>query len=303
MKKIDNLPIVRLIGSTPLYRIPLECNRYIYIKLEGTNPGGSIKDRTAVGMLKRAEKQGILNENTIIVEPTSGNTGIGLALIGKALGLTVKLTMPESMSYERRKVLAAFGADLILTPAKDGMQGAVDAATAILNENSNAIMLDQFANPGNCDIHEQTTGAEILQDIGENKRITAFVASFGTGGTLTGIGRALKKYDRNTILYGVEPASSPLITGGYAGIHKIQGIGANFLPRNVDLNLIDHFMTVTDDDALRTAKRLVNEFGLFSGLSTGANVFAALEVAKTLPEGSIVVTIQPDRGDKYLSVL
>ena len=302
MLDVDSLSIIGFIGNTPLYKIKSYSDGAdVMVKLEGNNPGGSIKDRAAWGMLRRAQREGLLKDESIIVEPTSGNTGIGLALLGRALGLKVILTMPESMSVERRTILKSYGAELILTSSSEGMKGAVDAAKAILAEEKNAVMLDQFSNPGNPEAHELTTGPEIIKQIPEGKEISAFVASFGTGGTISGIGRALKKAFPMIEIVAVEPASSPLITEGRAGAHKIQGIGANFIPASLDRTVISRYMTVSDDDAINTAKALALEEGLFSGISTGANVFAALQTAKTLPRGSVVVTVQPDRGDKYLS--
>ena len=303
MKNVDDLEIMELIGGTPLYKLKNDSGgAEVWIKLEGTNPGGSIKDRAAWGMLKDAQEKGLLTENTVIVEPTSGNTGIGLAMLGKALGLKVILTMPESMSKERRAVLAAFGAELILTPASEGMKGAVAAAELVLAEDKDAIMLDQFSNPGNPRAHELTTGPEILAQLPDGKNLAAFVASFGTGGTVTGVGRAIRKEWPDAEIIAVEPASSPLITQGKAGPHKIQGIGANFVPKNLAKGEISRFMTVENEEAIETARWLAAEEGLFSGISTGANVAAALKVAEKLPKDTIVVTIQPDRGDKYLSV-
>ena len=302
MLDVDSLSIMGLIGNTPLYKIKSYSDGAdVMVKLEGNNPGGSIKDRAAWGMLRRAQREGLLKDESIIVEPTSGNTGIGLALLGRALGLKVILTMPESMSVERRTILKSYGAELILTSSSEGMKGAVDAAKAILAEEKNAVMLDQFSNPGNAEAHELTTGPEIIKQIPKGKEISAFVAAFGTGGTISGIGRALKKAFPMIEIVAVEPASSPLITEGRAGAHKIQGIGANFIPASLDRTVISRYMTVSDDDAINTAKALALEEGLFSGISTGANVFAALQTAKTLPRGSVVVTVQPDRGDKYLS--
>ena len=302
MLDVDSLSIMGLIGNTPLYKIKSDSDGAdVMVKLEGNNPGGSIKDRAAWGMLRRAQREGLLKDESIIVEPTSGNTGIGLALLGRALGLKVILTMPESMSVERRTILKSYGAELLLTSASEGMNGAVDAAKAILAEEKNAVMLDQFSNPGNAEAHELTTGPEIIKQIPKGKEISAFVASFGTGGTISGIGRALKKAFPMVEIVAVEPASSPLITQGRAGAHKIQGIGANFIPASLDRTVISRYMTVSDEDAINTAKALALEEGLFSGISTGANVFAALQTAKTLPRGSVVVTVQPDRGDKYLS--
>ncbi|MEG1501871.1 MAG: cysteine synthase A [Synergistaceae bacterium] len=302
MIKIESLPIVKLIGNTPLYKMSFKDCAEIWIKLEGTNPGGSIKDRAVFGMLQKAEKEGLLTPKTILVEPTSGNTGIGLALLGRAIGLRVILTMPDSMSIERRAVLKAFGAELILTPAKDGMSGSIAEAEKILLLDKNALMLNQFKNKGNAFAHETTTGPEIIRDLPKDRSLAAFVSSFGTGGTLSGIAKSLKSIYPNTKVYGVEPKSSPLLTEGYTGSHKIQGIGANFIPENLDVSLVDKFVSVSDEDALEMTKKLASEHGLFSGISTGANVFAALEIAKTLPKDNIVVTVQPDRGDKYLSI-
>ena len=303
MQQIDDLEILKLVGNTPLYKLKKDTGgAEVWIKLEGNNPGGSIKDRAAWGMLKRAENEGKLHEDTVIVEPTSGNTGIGLALFGKALGLRVILTMPESMSVERRTILKAFGAELVLTPAAEGMKGAAAAAESILAKEKNAIMLDQFSNPGNIWAHEMTTGPEIISQLPEGKKLAAFIASFGTGGTLSGVGRALRKEWPLVEIIGVEPASSPLITKGCSGPHKIQGIGANFVPKNLDKSIVSGFIAVKDEDALDTARWLASEEGLFSGISAGANVWAAIETAKKMPRDSVVVTVQPDRGDKYLSV-
>jgi len=301
--RVDSAEILKLVGNTPLYKLKTDTGgAEIWIKLEGNNPGGSVKDRAAWGMLRFAEDKGLLQERTVIVEPTSGNTGIGLAMLGHAIGLKVLLTMPESMSVERRTVLKAFGAELVLTPAVLGMKGAYDAAEEILKSDSNAIMLDQFSNPGNPWAHEITTGPEIISQVPSGKKPAAFVASFGTGGTISGIARALLKKWPDMRIVAVEPASSPLVTEGRFGPHKIQGIGANFVPSNLDMRIVTSFMTVKDEDALMTARWLAAEEGLFSGISAGANVWAAREIAGTLPQDSLVVTIQPDRGDKYLSV-
>ncbi len=303
LKDIDGLEIMRLVRGTPLYRLNCDTGgAEVCIMLESRNPGGSIKDRAAWGMLRDAQKRGLLTEKSVIVEPTSGNTGIGLALLGRALGLPVVLTMPESMSVERRAVLAAFGARLELTPAAEGMAGAVGRARAILAENPDAVMLDQFSNPGNPLAHELTTGPEILEQLPEGKRLAAFVASFGTGGTVTGVARALRRKFPDVRVVAVEPASSPLVTRGRSGQHAIQGIGANFVPACLAVDEIDEFTTVSDCEALETARRLASEFGLFSGISTGANVAAALKAAAKLPRGCAVVTVQPDGGDRYLSV-
>lgn len=303
LKNVDSLEIMSLVGNTPLYKLKKDTGgAEVWIKLEGVNPGGSIKDRAAWGMLREAQRKGLLTEKSTIIEPTSGNTGIGLAMLGSALGLPVVLTMPESMSEERRAVLSAFGAKLVLTPEEDGMAGAVTAARRMLADDPYAIMLDQFSNPGNPLAHELTTGPEIIKQLPNGKNLLAFVASFGTGGTVTGVGRALRRVFPDIRVIAVEPASSPLLTKGISGPHKIQGIGANFIPDNLAVDEIDEFMAVGDEDALCTAKRLAVEEGLFSGISTGANVWAAVKAAAELPRDGVVVTVQPDRGDKYLSV-
>ena len=253
-------------------------------------------------MLKRAELRGDLKSDTVLVEPTSGNTGIGLALLGRAMGLRVVLTMPESMSVERRTILSSFGAELILTPAKEGMQGSVNAACEFLSKEKNALMLDQFSNEGNPWAHEMTTGPEILRQVPKDKKIAAFVAGFGTGGTVSGVGKVLRKEFPDVRIIAVEPLASPIVTEGRSGPHKIQGIGANFVPKNLDRSTVASFERVSDEDALATARWLASEEGLFNGISTGANVWAALQEAKKLPPDNIVVTVQPDRGDKYLSI-
>ncbi len=301
--KVNDIEILRLIGNTPLYKLKIDTGgAEVWVKLEGSNPGGSIKDRAVWGMLKRAELKGDLKRDTVLVEPTSGNTGIGLALLGRAMGLRVVLTMPESMSVERRTILSSFGAQLLLTPASKGMQGAVDAACEFLSKEKNALMLDQFSNEGNPWAHEMTTGPEIISQIPEGKKAAAFVAGFGTGGTISGVGRVLRREFPDIRIIAVEPLSSPLVTEGRAGPHKVQGIGANFVPKNLDKGVVTAFERVSDEDALNTAKWLASEEGLFSGISTGANVWAALQEAKSLPKESVVVTVQPDRGDKYLSI-
>ncbi|MEK0452566.1 MAG: Cysteine synthase [Synergistaceae bacterium] len=301
--KVDDIEILKLIGNTPLYKLKTKTGGAgVWIKLEGSNPGGSIKDRAVWGMLKMAELKGDLKSDTVLVEPTSGNTGIGLALLGRAMGLRVVLTMPESMSVERRTILSSFGAELILTPAREGMQGSVNAACEFLSKEKKALMLDQFSNEGNLWAHEMTTGPEILRQIPKDKKIAAFVAGFGTGGTVSGVGKVLRSEFPDVRIIAVEPLSSPIVTEGRSGPHKIQGIGANFVPKNLNRSTVARFERVSDEDALATARWLAAEEGLFSGISTGANVWAALQEAKKLSEDSIVVTVQPDRGDKYLSI-
>lgn len=304
MIEIDDLDILKLVGNTPLYKLKSSPKRAdVWMKLEGSNPGGSIKDRAVWGMLKKAQEEGRLREETVLIEPTSGNTGIGLALLGRAMGLRVVLTMPESMSVERRTILSSYGAELVLTPAAEGMQGAVNRAHDLLLKEKNGLILDQFSNEGNPWAHEVTTGPEIISQLPEGAVPAAFVCAFGTGGTISGIGRALLKKFPNIGIIAVEPSSSPLVSEGRSGPHKIQGIGANFIPGNLDKSVVTRFEKVGDDKALATARWLAAEEGLFSGISAGANVFAALAEARKLPPHDIVITVQPDRGDKYLSVL
>ncbi len=301
MFKVDRLPLREHLGNTPFFVIPSRPGRAkVLLKLEGQNVGGSVKDRAAWGMLRYAEKEGFLREGTTLVEPTSGNTGIALAMLGRAMGLRVMLTMPASMSNERRAVLAAYGAELVLTPAGEGMKGAISRARQLVAEEPGAYMPDQFSNPGNPWAHRVTTGPEILRDL---KGVTpaAFVAGIGTGGTLSGTGRALRGVYPEVQVIGLEPASSPVLSGGVSGVHNIQGIGAGFVPDNLDRALLNRVMTVSDEDAFETTRWLAGTHGIFSGISAGANVWAALEVAGSFPEDQAVVTIICDRGDKYIS--
>lgn len=298
--KIDGLQISGLIGSTPFFKLETENGVTVWIKLEGTNPGGSVKDRAAWGMLRFAERDGLLKDGAVIVEPTSGNTGISLAMLGRALGFRVILTMPESMSVERRAVLAAYGAELVLTPAADGMRGAVEKARVLEKEVPGAFVPDQFSNPGNPWAHSVTTGPEILAAL-KGVAPSVFVAGVGTGGTLSGAGSALKAAFPEVRVVAVEPEKSPLLSGGKAASHGIQGIGANFIPDNLDLSLLGGVVDVPDEAAQDTARWLARDKNLFTGISTGANVWAALELAKDLKPGEHIVTISPDRGDKYLS--
>lgn len=296
---VDEVILNKFIGRTPGLRLPHE-NGIIFAKLEGNNVGGSIKDRAVWGMLKYFEQTGRLKENTTIVEPTSGNTGIALAMFGAALNMRVILVMPESMSLERRAILAAYGAKLELTPAADGMIGAIKRAEQIVKEMPGAVMLDQFSNPGNPWAHMVTTAPEILLDV-EGLEIAAFVAGVGTGGTLTGVGKVLKKVFPNIQIVAVEPAKSSVLSRGPIGPHAIQGIGAGFIPKNLDLSLVDQVVKVSDEDAIEMTRYMAREKGLFLGISSGANLWAAGELLKSLQENSIVVTVAPDRGDKYLS--
>jgi len=301
MLKTDNLQIMDLIGRTPVYEFrPHRDGATVLVKLEGTNIGGSVKDRAAWGMLRFAELEGRLTEGTVIVEPTSGNTGIALAMLGAALNLKVILTMPESMSAERRKVLAAYGARLVLTDAEKGMKGAIEKAESIVAEREKAWMPDQFSNPGNPWAHRVTTGAEILRDL-DGRAPFAFVAGVGTGGTLSGVGAVLKGAWPEVSVTAVEPSKSPVLSVGKGGPHRIQGIGAGFVPKNLDPSVMDRVLTVDDDAAFETARWFARRHGLFCGVSTGANLWAAMEIAKEAPGDRVIVTVAPDRGDKYLS--
>ena len=298
--KVDGLANFSLVGQTPIARLEGPGGSEIWVKMEGGNPGGSIKDRAAWGMLRHAEQAGQLREGAVIVEPTSGNTGIALAMFGKALGLRVILAMPESMSGERRAVLAVYGAELVLTPAAGGMGAAVERAGELVREIPGAFMPGQFENPGNPWAHQVTTGPEIILAL-KGRVPYAFVAGVGTGGTLTGVGRSLKAAFPEVRVVAVEPAKSPLLGGGEAASHGIQGIGANFIPKNLDRSIVSQVQAVTDEAALCMTRFLASEKGLFCGISTGANVAAAFEVARAMPSPGIVVTVSPDRGDKYLS--
>lgn len=299
--KVDGLINVKAIGKTPMMVVrPREDWSEIALKLEGNGLGGSIKDRTAWGMLRLAEERGELKDDTVLVEPTSGNTGIALAMLGRALGLSVVLTMPDSMSKERRDLLAAYGARLELTPGERGMAGAVERAREIAREDSRALMVDQFSNPGNPWAHQVTTGPEILQDLW-GRRIDGFVAGVGTGGTLTGTARALKPVHHDMEVVAVEPASSPVLSGGKAGAHGIQGIGAGFAPAALDRSIVSRFFSVTDDQAMEGTRELLSRWGIFSGISSGANYKAALRLAEEIGPEGLIVTVLPDRGDKYIS--
>ncbi|KAF2956994.1 cysteine synthase A [Marinitoga sp. 38H-ov] len=291
----------RGIGGTPIITLSkiIEPGR-IFLKLEKNNITGSVKDRAAYFMIRKAEIEGKLGENNIIVEPTSGNTGIALAAIGKYKGYRVILTMPESMSVERRKILEKYGAELILTPADKGMKGSIEKALEILNE-KNAYMPNQFENPANVLAHELTTGPEILKQMDYNLDI--FVAGVGTGGTITGVGKVLKRFfNKNVRIIAVEPENSAVISGNAPGKHRIQGIGAGFIPKNLDVSILDEVVTVKDEEALEMVNILAQKEGLFVGISSAANVVAAKKLAEKYPDKKIV-TVAPDFGDKYLSIL
>ena len=297
-----NKDILSLIGNTPivkLNRIPGPDDADIYAKVEGFNPGGSVKDRIALSMIEDAEKEGRLRKGDTIIEPTSGNTGIGLAMVAAVKGYRMILVMSESMSSERRQLLTSYGAELILTPFEKGMKGAVDVAEEMVARNPNYIILHQFKNPANPAAHRKTTAREILSSMGNN--IHAFIAGVGTGGTITGVGETLKKKIKGIAIVAVEPASSPVLSGGEPGPHQIAGIGAGFIPDVLNRKVYDEIIKVTDRDAASMAKRLVKEEGLLVGMSSGAAAWASLQIAKRLGKGKRVVTIFPDRGDRYLS--
>ena len=282
--------VLEIIGNTPLVKY----SDNICLKLEYYNPSNSVKDRASYSMLKNALERGEINKDTVIIEPTSGNTGIGLSMCAAVLGMKIIICMPESMSIERRKTMTAYGAELVLTPKEEGMKGAVDKAFELKSKYPNSFIPMQFANPDNPRAHEQTAN-EIKKDT-EGKEVVV-VAGIGTGGTACGI----KKYFPEALVFGVEPAESPLFTEGNAGPHKIQGIGANFIPDICKNNNLDGIVTVKGDDAIETAKELARKHGIFCGISAGANLFAAKEIAKKYPN-KIIVSIVPDSGERYLSV-
>lgn len=293
---------LELIGSTPilqLRRLPQKQDATIWAKLECFNPGGSVKDRICLGMIEAAEKAGKIRQGATIVEPTSGNTGIGLAMVCVVKGYRLILTMPETMSIERRSLLAAYGAQLELTPGNEGMRGAIRRAEEIVQKNEGFFMPQQFKNPANPNTHRETTAKEILSQL--QGEIDAFVAGVGTGGTITGVGEVLKKKLRGVKIVAVEPARSPVLSGGNPGPHKIQGIGAGFVPDVLNTGIIDQIITVQDEEAAETARRMAREEGILVGISSGAAAFGALQVARELGKGKIVVVILPDSGERYLS--
>lgn len=287
-----------LIGSTPLLKLnslKKEGRADIYVKVEKNNLAGSIKDRIALYMIEEAEKSGKLKKGGTIVEPTSGNTGVALAALAAAKGYKLILTMPASMSIERAKLAMAYGAKVIRT-TEGALQGAVDKAKELAEENG-YFFPDQFSNPANIKAHYETTGPEILAELTPD----AFIAGVGTGGTVTGTGRRLKEANSNTTVYAIEPAESPLLSGGKAASHKIQGIGGNFIPKNLDFDILDGIIDVKSDDAISMSRQLAKDEGLAVGISSGANVVGAIEIADKLGDGKVVVTVLPDTGERYLS--
>ncbi|EGF51446.1 MULTISPECIES: cysteine synthase A [Bacteroides] len=306
MKKIAQR-LTDLVGNTPL----LELNNYsknkglrahVIVKLEYFNPAGSVKDRVALAMIEDAETKGLLKPGATIIEPTSGNTGVGLAFVAAAKGYKLVLTMPDTMSMERRNLLKALGAELVLTPGTDGMKGAIARAEELQASTPGSLILQQFDNQANPAVHERTTGQEIWQDT--DGKVDIFVAGVGTGGTVSGVGTALKKHNPKIQVVAVEPEDSPVLSGGKPGSHKIQGIGAGFIPKNYNSAVVDGILQVSNDDAIRTGRELAKYEGLLVGISSGAAVSAATQLAQ-LPEneGKNIVVLLPDTGERYLSTL
>ncbi len=300
MAKVDK--ITDLIGKTPLVRINRmnEGGAEVYVKLESFNPAGCVKERIALEMIEAAERDGKIKKDTLIIEPTSGNTGIGLAMVAAVKGYRLLLTMPETMSIERRKLLKAFGAELVLTDGTKGMKGAIAKAEELVAENKNSFMPQQFNNPANADIHRKTTGPEIWDDT--NGKIDIFVAGVGTGGTITGVGEYLKSKKPSVKIVAVEPSGSPVLSGGQPGPHKIQGIGAGFIPGVLNAKIIDEIYLTDDIKAGSVARRAAKTEGILAGISSGSALDAALELSKR-PEnkGKVIVALLPDTGERYLS--
>lgn len=300
MAKVVN-SITELIGETPLVklqRLVTDEHADVYLKLEFMNPGSSVKDRIALSMIEDAEEKGTLKEGDTIVEPTSGNTGIGLAMVAAAKGYRTILVMPETMSLERRNLLRAYGAELVLTPGPDGMGGAIQKARELQKENG-YFMPQQFENEANPKIHRETTGKELLEQVGD--QLDAFVSGIGTGGTITGAGEVLKSKFPDVKLIALEPSDSPVLSGGNKGPHKIQGIGAGFVPDILNTDIYDEVITVSTEQSFEYARRAAREEGILGGISSGAAIYAALDVAKRLGKGKKVVAVIPSNGERYLS--
>ncbi|MEG7336911.1 cysteine synthase A [Bacillus subtilis] len=294
--------ITELIGNTPivkLNRLADENSADVYLKLEYMNPGSSVKDRIGLAMIEAAEKEGKLKAGDTIIEPTSGNTGIGLAMVAAAKGLKAILVMPDTMSMERRNLLRAYGAELVLTPGAEGMKGAIKKAEE-LAEKHGYFVPQQFNNPSNPEIHRQTTGKEIVEQFGDDQ-LDAFVAGIGTGGTITGAGEVLKEAYPSVKIYAVEPSDSPVLSGGKPGPHKIQGIGAGFVPDILNTEVYDEIFPVKNEEAFEYARRAAREEGILGGISSGAAIYAALQVAKKLGKGKKVLAVIPSNGERYLS--
>jgi len=306
---LQNLTITEksteLIGDTPLVRLNRlvpEDSAEIYLKLEYQNPGASVKDRIAISMIEVAEQEGRIKPGDTIIEPTSGNTGIGLAMVAAAKGYKAILVMPETMSIERRNLLRAYGAELVLTPGSEGMNGAVRRAEELQKENPSYFIPQQFKNEANVKVHRETTGPEIVEAINSlDGKLDAFIAGIGTGGTISGAGEVLKENFPGIKIYAVEPAASPLLSGGSPGPHKIQGIGANFIPDILNREIYDGVITIENEEAFETARQAAKEEGILCGISSGAAIYAALKVAKELGKGKRVVAIVPSNGERYLS--
>lgn len=303
MKIYNN--ISELVGKTPILRLnniekSEELNAKLLVKLEYFNPAGSVKDRVAKAMLDDAERKGLIKKGATIIEPTSGNTGIGLASIGVSRGYKVILTMPETMSIERIKLLKAYGAEIVLTKGDKGMQGAVEKALEIKENTPNSFIPSQFDNKTNPNIHYETTAKEIYEDCGE--KVDIFVAGFGTGGTVSGVGKYLKEKNKDTLIIAVEPESSPLVSKGFSSAHKIQGIGANFIPNNLQLEFIDKVVTVSNEDAFSASRLIAKKEGVLVGISSGAALSVALKLSKlSKNKGKTIVAVLPDTGERYLS--
>ncbi len=294
--------ILELIGQTPivkLNRIIGKSDADVYLKLEYFNPGGSVKDRIALSMIEGAEKRGELKPGATILEPTSGNTGIGLAMVAAAKGYRAILVMPDTMSMERRNLLRAYGAELVLTPGAEGMKGAIAKAEEIARENPDYFVPQQFKNPDNVKVHLETTAEEVVEQMGGE--LDAFVAGIGTGGTITGVGTVLKEKYPHVEVIAVEPAASPVLSGGKPGPHKIQGIGAGFVPEILKTDIYDEVLTVENEEAFEWARRLAREEGILGGISTGAAVAAAMKIARRLGEGKKVLAVSPSNGERYLT--